>query len=115
MKTAIIAAAFFVCATSITQAAEVWTCTHTDFGSGTVGGEANLIRFEVSPPDLIETKLHEPSVSQIEEGQTVPTVGATSGVVTLSQTERNLPTTANVDASNLKDLAGWLIVQIGPI
>ena len=37
------------------------------------------------------------------------------GVVTLSQTERNLPTTANVDARNLKDLAHWLIVQIGPI
>jgi TIR domain-containing protein len=37
------------------------------------------------------------------------------GVVTLSQTERNLPTTANVDARNFKDLARWLIVQIGPI
>ena len=37
------------------------------------------------------------------------------GVVTLSQTERNLPTTANVDESNFKDLACWLIVQIGPI
>ena len=37
------------------------------------------------------------------------------GVVTLSQTERNLPTTANVDESNFKDLASWLIVQIGPI
>ena len=30
---------------------------------------------------------------------------ATDGVVTLSQTERNLPSTANVDARNLKDLA----------
>ena len=37
------------------------------------------------------------------------------GVVTLSQTERNLPTTANVDARNSRDLARWLIVQIGPI
>ena len=37
------------------------------------------------------------------------------GVVTLSQTERNLPTTANVDESNFKDLACWLIVQIVPI
>jgi hypothetical protein len=37
------------------------------------------------------------------------------GVVTLSQTERNLPTTANVDAWNSRDLARWLIVQIGPI
>jgi hypothetical protein len=26
-----------------------------------------------------------------------------------------LPTTANVDARNFKDLAHWLIVQIGPI
>ena len=40
---------------------------------------------------------------------------AYGGVVTLSQTERNLPTTANVDARNFKDLACWLIVQIGPI
>ena len=38
-----------------------------------------------------------------------------SGVVTLSQTERNLPTTANVDARNFKVLACWWIVQIGPI
>ena len=40
---------------------------------------------------------------------------ALKGVVTLSQTERNLPTTANVDARDLKHLACWLIVQIGPI
>ncbi len=38
-----------------------------------------------------------------------------NGVVTLSQTERNLPTTANVDARDFKHLACWLIVQIGPI
>jgi hypothetical protein len=37
---------------------------------------------------------------------------ACEGVVTLSQTERNLPTTANVDESNFKDLACWLIVQM---
>jgi two-component sensor histidine kinase len=37
------------------------------------------------------------------------------GVVTLSQTERNLPTIANIDARDFKDLACWLIVQIGPI
>ena len=37
------------------------------------------------------------------------------GVVTLSHTERNLPTIANVDARDFKDLACWLIVQIGPI
>jgi hypothetical protein len=40
---------------------------------------------------------------------------ALRGVVTLSQNERNLPTTANVDARNFKDLARWLTVQIGPI
>ena len=38
-----------------------------------------------------------------------------AGVVTLSQTERNLPTIANVDARDFSDLACWLIVQIGPI
>ena len=37
------------------------------------------------------------------------------GVVTLSQTERNLPTIANIDARDFSDLACWLIVQIGPI
>jgi hypothetical protein len=37
------------------------------------------------------------------------------GVVTLSQTERNLPTTANVAARDFKHLAGWSFVQIGPI
>jgi len=37
------------------------------------------------------------------------------GFVTLSQTERNLPTTANVVARDFRDLACWLIVQIGPI
>jgi hypothetical protein len=38
-----------------------------------------------------------------------------AGVVTLSQTERNLPTTANVAARDFKHLAGWSFVQIGPI
>jgi hypothetical protein len=38
-----------------------------------------------------------------------------NGVVTLSQTERNFPTSANVDAMDFRDLACWLIVQIGPI
>src|SRR5680860_13296 len=42
-------------------------------------------------------------------------LSGSSGVVTLSQTTRNLPTTANVDAMDFKDLACWLIVQIGPI
>ena len=32
-----------------------------------------------------------------------------------SQTERNLPTIADVDARDFSDLACWLIVQIGPI
>jgi hypothetical protein len=32
------------------------------------------------------------------------------GVVTLSQTERNLPTTANVAARDFKHLAGWSFV-----
>jgi hypothetical protein len=32
---------------------------------------------------------------------------SSSGVVTLSQTERNLPTIANVDSKDFKDLACW--------
>ena len=43
------------------------------------------------------------------------TLMAGEGIVTLSQTERNLPTIANVDARDFSDLACWLIVQIGPI
>ena len=46
---------------------------------------------------------------------TAEDVGGGRGVVTLSQTERNLPTIANVDARDFSDLACWLIVQIGPI
>ena len=38
-------------------------------------------------------------------------VTTSTGVVTLSQTERNLPTTANVDARNLKDLACRIAVN----
>jgi hypothetical protein len=37
------------------------------------------------------------------------------GVVALSQTEPNLPTTANLDPRDFIDLACWLIVQTGPI
>jgi len=37
------------------------------------------------------------------------------GVVALSQTERNLPTIANVDARDSINLACWFIIQIGPI
>jgi hypothetical protein len=37
------------------------------------------------------------------------------GVVTLSPTERNLGTTANVGARDFRDLACWLIIQTGPI
>ena len=44
-----------------------------------------------------------------------PLARSAAGVVTLSHTERNLPTIANVDARDFKDLACWLIVQIGPI
>ena len=43
------------------------------------------------------------------------TASSATGVVTLSQTERNLPTIANVEARDFSDLAYWLIVQIGPI
>jgi hypothetical protein len=42
-------------------------------------------------------------------------LSSSDGVVPLSQTQRDLPTTANVAARNFKDLACWLIVQIGPI
>jgi hypothetical protein len=78
------------------KAAEAWTCTYF-FDEAPVGNEPSpLVRFEVSPPDLIETKSHQrypilqnnnygivatSSISEIEEGQKDPTVGAATVVI----------------------------------
>ena len=89
-KSLLFALGLLACATSA-EAAEVWTCTYTDEGS--------LVRFAVSPPDLIDGNTHEHyrilqnndyglvatlSVSGIQEWQKAgnsPAVGAVSIVV----------------------------------
>jgi hypothetical protein len=80
----------FICATS--ASAEGWTCTYL-FSSGV---QPTLIQFELSPPDLINTKLHEhyrilqnndyglvavSSIAEIEQGKQQPTVGAATVVI----------------------------------
>ena len=39
------------------------------------------------------------------------TPGTGEGVVTLSEIERNLPKSANVDARDFRDVASWSIVE----
>ena len=53
--------------------------------------------------------------TELDSEQAVASENDAAGVVTLSQTERNLPTTANLDARDFIDLACWSIVQTGPI
>ena len=62
-------------------------------------------------PFCVATK----SWSRFLQTRRAPLTRPRSGVVTLSQAERNFPTTANVDAMDFRDLAYWLIVRIGPI
>ena len=89
MKSLIVGLALLACATSA-EAAEVWTCTYTD------GSNPVLVRFEVSPPDLIDASTQEHyrilqnngyglvatlSISGIQEWQKDPAVGAVSIVI----------------------------------
>ena len=64
-----------------------------------------------------EQTLNESAVAASSSGasQIAMTSYAPSGCCHIKSDERNLPTTANVDAMDFKDLACWLIVQIGPI
>ena len=68
--------------------------------------ETEVGRGRIPPKDGLE---------ELEESKLLALGLPREGVVTLSQIERNLPTTANVDARDFKHLACWLIVQIGPI
>ena len=73
----------------------------------------NAIRYMVrSGPRPCRTRRSRPSGSL---RSFMAARNTSAGVVTLSQTERNLATIANVDARDFSDLACWLIVQIGPI
>jgi hypothetical protein len=90
MKSLIVAAGVIAYATS--AQAEAWTCSYILDGSK----EPVLHRFELSPPDLIETKYNEhyrvlqnnsyglvatEAISGIEEGQQKATVGAHTVVI----------------------------------
>lgn len=84
-------AAAFLCVTTTSAAAEAWTCSYMGQDH-----EASLTRFEVSPPDLVETEFQKhyrilenndyglvaaSSISQIEKGDKTPTVGVTTVVI----------------------------------
>jgi hypothetical protein len=71
---------------------ETWTCTY----STAVDNRPTVTRFEVSPPDLIETNFHQTyrieknndyglvatsSISEIKRGHKEPTVGAVSVII----------------------------------
>jgi hypothetical protein len=95
MKLLIVAAGVIACATSAYAAetrTETWTCTHYS----ALGNGPTITRFEVSPPDLIDSESHQTyrieknndygivatsSISDIEEGHKEPTVGAVSIVI----------------------------------
>ena len=95
MRSLIAAVGVILCVTSGYSAemwTETWTCTHTS----AVDHEPTITRFEVSPPDLIESRSHQTyrieknneygivatsSISKIEQGHKEPTVGAVSIVI----------------------------------
>ena len=89
------AVAFFACAT-LAYAAETWTETWTCTHSSTSDNRPAIIRFEVSPPNLIEANFHQTyhieknndygiiatsSISEIEKGHKDPSVGAVSIII----------------------------------
>jgi hypothetical protein len=88
-------AGIIACAISA-HAAETWTETWTCTYSTAVDNRPTVTRFEVSPPNLIETNFHQTyrieknndyglvatsSISKIEQGHKEPTVGAVSVVI----------------------------------
>lgn len=95
MKLLIVASAAIACAISAHAAetwTETWTCTHTSASDK----RPTITRFEVSPPNLIETNFHQTyrieknndygivaisPVSEIEKGHKAPTVGIVSIVI----------------------------------
>jgi hypothetical protein len=87
IKPLLMGLALLACAASA-DAAEVWNCTYAHGIS-----EAVLVRFEISPPDLIDTGTQERyrilqnnehsliatiSISRNQEGQQEPAIGALS-------------------------------------
>ena len=95
MKSLTLAAGIIACAMSA-QAAEKWTETWTCTHSSASDHRPTVTRFEVSPPDLIETDFHQTyrieknndyglvatsTISKIEQGHREPTVGAVSVVI----------------------------------
>lgn len=91
----LLSAGVIACVTSA-HAAETWTTTWTCTHSSAFDNRPTITRFEVSPPDLIETNFHQTyrieknndygivatsSISEIEKGHQEPTVGAVSIVI----------------------------------
>ena len=95
MKYLVVAITLLACETLARAAdrwTERWTCTYADLVAKPV-----LLSFELSPPELVETSVfHEhyrilqnndygvvavASISKIEQGHALPTVGATTVVI----------------------------------
>jgi len=91
VKSLTVAAAFLCVTTATSAASETWTCSYVGQGN-----EADIMRFEVSPPDIIENvyKKRYPilenndyglvaasPISQTEKGDKAPTVGVTTLVI----------------------------------
>ena len=102
MKRRIFAAVTFFAFVASAHAAETWTETWTCSHSSTSDNRPAIIRFEVSPPNLIETNFHQTyhidknndygivatsSISEIEKGHKDPSVGAVSIIINKSTGE----------------------------
>ena len=92
---AVLSASVIACAISADAAetwTEMWTCTH----SSASDNQPTVTRFEASPPDLIEVNFHQmyhieknndyglvatSSISKIEQGHKIPTVGAAAVII----------------------------------
>jgi hypothetical protein len=95
MKAFLLTAVLVAGATSA-EASEAWTCSYSTVPGLPTDTSPVLIRFELTPPDLIDTKTHDHyrilqnndyglvatlSISEIEEGHKEPTVGAVTVVI----------------------------------
>jgi hypothetical protein len=88
----LIIAASIIASLASAQAAEIWSCAYPSLAND----RPTIKHYEVSSPDLIDVEFHQifhieqnneygivatSSISEIEQGQTQPTVGAVSIVI----------------------------------
>lgn len=95
MKSLALACVALCCAT-IANAEEMWTCSYAPLSSQSVTTDPKFLRFQLSPDGLVETTqahhfqivenndyglIATRPISTIEQGQSTPTVGATTVVI----------------------------------